>query len=57
MLVVDPESDISDVKITYTATAQGYGEVFEGDPIVIPVEKVEMLDVLRDVIDATREES
>ncbi len=57
VLVVDPELDISDVKITYTATAQGYGEVFEGDPIVIPVEKVEMLDVLRDVIDATREES
>jgi hypothetical protein len=57
VLVVDPGFDVSEVKVTYTATAQGYGEMFEGLPIVIPVEKVEMLDVLRGVIDATREET
>ena len=39
MLVVDPGFDVSEVKVTYTATAQGYGEVFKGLPLVIPVEK------------------
>lgn len=57
VLVVDPECEMSNVTVTYTATAQGYGDVFEGDPIVIPVEKVDMLNVLREVIDATREAS
>ena len=41
----------------YFLRAHPICEHVDGDPIVIPVEKVEMLDVLRDVIDATREES
>ena len=57
VLVVEPDTEMSNVTVTYTATAQGYGDVFEGDPKLILVEKVDMLDVLREVIDATREAS
>jgi hypothetical protein len=57
VLVVDPGVGGDEIIVTYTATADGYGDVFEGDPITVPVERVPMLDVLRDVIDATREAS
>lgn len=57
VLVVDPSVDVDEVTVTYTATAHGYGDVFEGEPITVPVERAAMLDVLRSVIDATREAS
>jgi hypothetical protein len=38
----------------YTATAHGYGDVFEGEQITAPVEKVAMLDVLLEVIEAQK---
>jgi hypothetical protein len=57
VLVVDPGEEVDEITVTYTATADGYGDVFEGEPISVPVERVAMLDVLRDVIDATRQAS
>lgn len=57
VLVVDPGVDVDAITVTYTATAHGYGDVFEGEPITVPVESVAMLDVLREVIDATRKAS
>ena len=41
-------------QITYTATAHGYGDVFEGEPITVPVEKVATLDLLRKVMKAKK---
>lgn len=56
VLIVNPKDQGSaEVTFSYTVTAQGYGEVFEGGPTVVDVEKLEMLDVLRGVMDATRE--
>ena len=57
VLVVNPEVDVDEIVVTYTATAYGYGDVFEGNPINVPVKRVPMLDVLHDVIEATREAS
>ena len=57
VLVVDPHVDIDEVTVTYTATAHGYGKVFVGNSFTVPVEKVAMLDVLRGVMDATRDAS
>jgi len=54
VLVVDPDVDLDEVTVTYTVTAHGYGDVFEGEPITVGIDEVEMLDVLREVIEATR---
>ncbi|GKT31783.1 hypothetical protein ADUPG1_002105, partial [Aduncisulcus paluster] len=54
VLIVDPGADIESINVTYTATAHGYGDVFEGDTIGVPIEKVAMLDVLRTVIEANK---
>ena len=54
VLVVDPGADVDEITVTYIATAHGYGDVFEGEPITVPVEKVAMLDVLLDVIEAQK---
>lgn len=57
VLVVDPDVDVDEIVVTYTATAYGHGDVFEGKPITVPVKRVPMLDVLHDVVEATREAS
>ncbi|MGH3275463.1 MAG: hypothetical protein ACRDNZ_14220 [Streptosporangiaceae bacterium] len=57
VLVVNADIEIDEIVVTYTATAHGYGDVFQGKPIIVPVERVPMLDVLHDVIEATREAS
>jgi len=54
VLIVDPGANIESIKVTYTATAHRYGDVFEGEPITVPVEKVAMLDVLRKVMEAKK---
>lgn len=56
VLIVDPRPEIESINVTYTATAHGYGDVFEGDAITVPVEKVAMLDVLRTVMQAKKRE-
>lgn len=55
VLIVEPSANVDSVEVTYVATAAGYGDVFEGEPITVPVQKLATLEVLRDVIDATRE--
>lgn len=40
------------VTVTYTVTAAGYGTVFEGDPVELPVERVDMFDSLIAALDA-----
>lgn len=55
VLVVPLEYNEDSVNLTYTVTAEGYGEVFEGDPIRIPVISEAMLEVLRTVIKANKD--
>jgi hypothetical protein len=57
VLVVDPDMAVDEITVTYTATAHGYGKAFVGDPFTVPVEKVDMLDVLREAFEATKEAS
>ncbi|GFG65430.1 hypothetical protein MKUB_29200 [Mycobacterium kubicae] len=56
VVVVDPGLEADEIAVTYTATAHSYGDVFEGEQIALPVEKEPMLDVLRRVIAATRDD-
>jgi hypothetical protein len=42
--------DIDEVTVTYTVTADGYNELFEGDPSTIPVERVSAFDTLADIL-------
>ena len=55
VLVVDPDVDVDEITVTYTVTAQGYGREYVGDPFTVPVEKVDMLTVLRDTLKASDE--
>ena len=57
VLVVDPGMDVDEITVTYTATAHGYGKPFVGDPFTVPVTKVDMLDVLRQALEDSREAS
>lgn len=53
VLIVDP-GNVDSIEVTYTATAHGYGDVFEGEPIAVPVAKAPMFDVLRQVMEANK---
>ncbi len=57
VLVVEPDAEADEITVTYTVTAQGYGKEFVGDPFTVEVEKVDMLDVLRNAMESTREAS
>lgn len=57
VLVVEPDAEADEINVTYTVTAQGYGKEFVGEPFTIGVEKVDMLDVLRNALEATKEAS
>lgn len=57
VLVVDPDSDADQITVTYTVTAEDYGKEFVGEPFTVDVERVDMLDVLRNAMEATREAS
>jgi len=46
VLILDPDAAGDSITVTYTATAQGYGTTFFGDPFTVPVERVDMHDVL-----------
>lgn len=46
VLIVDPGVETDEITVTYTATAQGYGKKFDGDPFTVPVERASMRDVL-----------
>lgn len=57
VLVVEPDSDADQITVTYTVTAQGYGKEFVGEPFTVDVERVDMLDVLRNALEVTEEAS
>ncbi|MGB3287476.1 hypothetical protein [Mycolicibacter algericus] len=57
VVVVDRAADVDEITVTYTVTAQGYGKEFVGDPFAVPVEKVDMLDVLRNALKVTKDAS
>lgn len=54
VLIVDPDRDLDEVEVTYTVTAESYGEHFEGEPIRVPVTTASMRDVIRELIDEQR---
>jgi hypothetical protein len=47
VVVLDPDAEANEITVTYTATAQGYGKPFIGDPFRVPVERADMRDVLK----------
>jgi hypothetical protein len=53
VLVVEPDANLDEVTVTYTATAQNYGTTFVGEPFTVPVERAPMLDVLRQALKTT----
>lgn len=57
VLVVDPDSDADQITMTYTVTAQGYGKEYVGEPLTVDVERVAMLEVLRNAMRIAEEAS
>jgi hypothetical protein len=53
VLIVDPGANIESIK-SPIPRPPGYGDVFEGEPITVPVEKIATLDVLRKVMKAKK---
>lgn len=49
-VVLIARDDADTVTVTYTVTARGYGTYFEGDPIVLPVERVDMFDSVQEAL-------
>lgn len=50
-IVLIPHSgDIDEVTVTYTVTADGYNELFEGIPITVPIERVSAFNTLGDLL-------
>lgn len=54
---MEPDANLDEVTVTYTVTAQNYGTTFVGEPFTVPVERVPMLDVLRQALKATEHAS
>jgi hypothetical protein len=46
LVLVLRDMTLSEVTVTYTVTAHGYGTVFEGEPFSVPVEQVDIVDAL-----------
>jgi hypothetical protein len=53
MVLVLRDTTLSEVTVTYTVTAHGYGTVFEGDPFTLPVEEVDIFEALTFADDAS----
>jgi hypothetical protein len=49
------DTDLNEVKVTYTATAYEYNDLFEGEPIAVPVEAVPMFESFRTAFNASRD--
>jgi hypothetical protein len=47
VVLVLRDTDLSEVTVTYTVTAHGYGSVFEGDAITLPVEQVGIFELCK----------
>lgn len=57
VLVVEPDSDATEIAVTYTVTAQNYGKEFVGDAFTVDVQRVDMIDALRHAMEITEEAS
>lgn len=55
VLMVRPDADDDEIRVTYTATAREYGDVYRGEATSLPVERLEMKDVLRAVARAHKD--
>jgi hypothetical protein len=51
--VVLRNADLNEVTVTYTVTAHGYGTVFEGKPLAVRVEQVDIFDAVRTAMEAS----
>ena len=57
IVLVLRDVNLDEVKVTYKATAHGYGDVFEGEPITVPIEKVNMFESFQAAFEASKEAS
>jgi hypothetical protein len=53
VVLVLRDTTLSQVTVTYTVTAHGYGTVFEGDPFTVPVEQVDIFESAQLALDAS----
>lgn len=57
VVLVLRDNDLDQVVVSYTATAAEHHDLFEGEPITLPVETAQMLDVLRATFNAAKDAS
>lgn len=50
IVLVPRTDDVDEVSVTYTVTADGYNELFEGGPIPVPVERVSAFNTFADIL-------
>ncbi|OSC32296.1 hypothetical protein B8W69_00425 [Mycobacterium vulneris] len=53
VVLVLRDTALSEVTVTYTVTAHGYGTVFEGDPFTVPIEQVDIFESAQLALDAS----
>lgn len=53
VVLVCRKADLTKVTVTYTVTAHGYGTAFEGEPFVVPVERIDIFDSLTTAMDGS----
>jgi hypothetical protein len=57
VVLVLRDRDIHQVMVSYTATAVEYHDLFEGEPITVPVETAPMFDVFKAAFEASKDVS
>jgi hypothetical protein len=53
VVLVLRNADLDEVTVTYTVTAHGYGTVFEGEPLAVRVEQVDIFEAERTAMEAS----
>jgi len=53
VVLVLRNADLDEVTVTYTVTAHGYGTVFEGEPLAVRVEQVDIFEAVRTAMEAS----
>ena len=56
VVLVVRDMALSEVTVTYTVTAHGYGTMFEGEPLTVPVEQVDIVDSLELAHEASKKD-
>jgi hypothetical protein len=46
-------ADLDEVTVTHTVPAHGYGTVFEGEPLAVRVEQVDIFEAVRTAMEAS----